>query len=182
MGLHFLIFLLWIKAQVCPKYSTIKMWICIFFLPKEKKNLKCWYLFLQARSKWNKVLGHTNTHWIHVVDWWLWKCRIISKVHTWFKHTVQIGQKTKHLLVALRHLQRHLHLPRCSETKISGSASVEPFHWSYLHQHWGCPQGRAGGFRPRRGTSASPRTCSGYSAFINMYKSITGTLKCLWLE
>lgn len=60
------------------------MWICIFFffLPKErKKYLKRWYLFLQARSKWNKVLGHTNTRWIHGVDWWLWKCRIISKVH-----------------------------------------------------------------------------------------------------
>lgn len=116
------------------------MWICIFFffLPKErKKYLKRWYLFLQARSKWNKVLGHTNTHWIHGVDWWLWKCRIISKVHTWFKHTVQIGQKTKHLLLGLRHLQRHLHLPW---TKIS--ASVEPFQLST--PTWGCAQAGAG--------------------------------------
>lgn len=32
-----------------------------------------------------------------------------------FKHTVHIiGQKNKDLLVCLRHLQRHLNLPRCS--------------------------------------------------------------------
>lgn len=70
-----------------------------FFFPskrEKKNNLKCWYLFLQARSKWNKVLGHTNTHWIHVVDWWLWKCRIISKVHYLVQtHCTDIGQKNQ---------------------------------------------------------------------------------------
>lgn len=156
------------------------MWICIFFffLPKErKKYLKRWYFFLQARSKWNKVLGHTNTRWIHGVDWWLWKCRIISKVHTWFKHTVQIGQKTKHLLLGLRHLQRHLHLPRCSWTKnlcLCGAFSLQ-----LSTPTWGCAQAGAG--IPTT-PSTSPPNSSGYSAFRNMYKSITGTLKCLWLE
>lgn len=152
-----------------------------FFQKREKKNLKRWYLFLQARSKWNKVLGHTNTHWIHVVAWWLWKCRIISKVHNLVQtHCTGWAKKTKHLLVGLRHLQRHLHLPRCSWTK-KISASVEPF-LELSTPTWGCPQGRAGGFQPPHGTSTSPRAYSGYSAFINMYKSITGTLKCLWLE
>lgn len=44
-----------------------------------------------------------------------------------------------------------------------------------------CPgQGQSTPTTPR--DSTSPQNSSGYSAFINMYKSITGTLKCLWLE
>lgn len=38
MGLHFLSSLLRIKAQVYPKYSTIKMCILFFFFFFQKKN------------------------------------------------------------------------------------------------------------------------------------------------
>lgn len=76
--------------------------------------------------------------------WWIGgfgNAGLYQRCITWFKHTVQIlGKKTKHLWLGLRHLQRHLHLPRCSWTKIS--ASVEPFFSLELFtQRGGCPRG-----------------------------------------
>lgn len=161
------------------------MWICTFFLPKEreKKNLKRWYLFLQARSKWNKVLGHTNTHWIHVVDWWLWKCRIISKVHNlvqthctdWAKKKINQTNQT-----SLGWFETLAKASSPAQVQLDKKSLWSLFTGVYLHQHGAVP--REGPEGSDRGTGKSPQNYSGYSAFINMYKSITGTLKCLWLE
>lgn len=53
--------------------------------------------FFQARNKWKKVLSHIPQE-MYVVDQWLWKCNIISKMQTVSNtlYTVHIiGQKQR---------------------------------------------------------------------------------------
>lgn len=58
----FFFFLLWIKAQVCPKYSTIKMWICISLFPQKKKVSKTLISFLASKEQTEEsIRPHKHT-------------------------------------------------------------------------------------------------------------------------
>lgn len=143
-----------------------------FFFKNKSKML---ISFLASKEQMEESI-RPRKHTINVVDRWLWKCGMISKVHT-VSNTlyISLGKKTKICWFVWDTCKGILTCPDAARQKYLALTICSHITKHIYTNIRLCPQVKTESFRPHYDAEQVHHLTYSEYTFINMYKSITGT-------